>query len=295
VVTNMRMITTTLPNNISLGDDYTLYVSLTQDGKVIEKKEFLHFVKVTLTQQSDKDRWDWMLLDNGRGADEFAGDGKYAIHLDETLREGEHVLTVDVDGTTFKRTHRQVINVYDSPVLATITPERDAATQGFTLLVTPRAGMIDPGSLNVTAVITDKEENKNTFTVPKINDNEWRLALDDYSRDQRYSAEIEVNGEKPNGKPVDAHIGPLYFGAEIKPAEKVVAQKPSENVLPHDNTVNEQETAMTEMDTPINWLFVFMQVIVFNLLFAAGLFFGIKAWRKTMNLVSTPWDDLVHE
>lgn len=295
VVTNMRMITTTLPNNISLGDEYTLYVSLTQDGKVIEKKEFLHFVKATLTQQSGEDQWDWILLDNGRDADEFAGDGKYAIHLDKTLREGEHVLTVDVDGTTFKRTHRQVINVYDSPVLATITPAREPATEGFTLVVTPRAGMIDPESLEITAVIMDKDNNKNTLEVPKINNNEWRLALDEYSREQRYSAEIRISGTKPNGKPIDAGVGPLYFGEEVKPVEKVAPEKPSENTLPHDNTEDEQQTGMKEMDTPINWLYVTIQVIVFNLLLGAGLFFGIKAWRKTIKLAPTPWSDLVHE
>jgi len=295
VVTDLRMITTTLPNNISLGDEYTLYISLTQEGKVIEKKEFLHFVKATLTQQSNDNQWEWMLLDNGRDLDEIAGDGVYAAHLGETLLKGEHTLTVDVDGTTFKRTHRQVINVYDSPVLAAITPTKDTATQGFTLSVMPRAGMIDPESMNITAVITDKDKNENTLAVPRINNSEWRLGLADHSHHQRYSAEIEITGERPNGKPVNVLIGPLHFGEDIKQNEENVANQATESDLPHDNTVKEQVMAPAAMEISINWLSVFIQVIVFNILFAAGIFFGIKTWRKTSNTISTPWDDLVHE
>jgi len=295
VVTNLRMITTTLPNNISLGDDYTLYISLTQDDKVIEKKEFLHFVKASLTQQSNDKQWEWMLLDNGRDADELAGDGVYAVHLDETLLEGEHTLTVNVDGTTFKRTHRQVINVYDSPVLATITPTEATAASGFTLSITPRAGMIDPENISITAVITDKDNNENTLTVPRINNSEWRLSLDDYAHDQRYSAKIEISGERPNGKPVDTLVGPLYFGEDSANNAENITDKPTENDMSHDNTVDEQEIAVTEMDVSINWLYVFIQVIVFNIVFATGIFFGIKAWRKTSRLMPTPWDNLVHE
>lgn len=295
VVTNLHMITTTLPNNISLGDEYTLYVSLTQENKVIEQKDFLHFVKVNLTQQSGDQRWDWMLLDNGRGADETANDGLYAVHLDKTLGVGEHTLTIDVDGTTFKRVHRQVVNVYDSPVVAAISPTDATAAQGFTLSVTPRAGMIDPESMKVTAVITDKNKNRKTLEVPRTNNSEWSLSLDDYPRSQRYYARIDISGERPNGKPVNSHIGPLYFGEEAQPIAEKTTKETSETVVPHDITIQTPTIENTDMDASINWLYVSIEVLVFNILFAGGIFFGVRTWRKAPPPVSTPWDDLVHE
>jgi len=295
VVTDLRMITTTLPNNISLGDDYTLYVSLTQENKVIEQKDFLHFIKVRLDQHSGDQHWDWILLDNGRDADETRDDGIYAIHLDKTLVEGEHTLTVNVDGTTFKRVHRQVVNVYNSPVVAAITPTAETADEGFTLSVTPRAGMIDPESMTVTAVITDQDKNQQTLDVPRTNNSEWRLSLADFAPTQRYSATIDIAGERPNGKPVNRHIGPLYFGEDSKPVEEKNAPIASETAVTHDNTKEEPVIENMDMDESINWLYVSIEVLVFNMLCATGIFFGIRTWRKTPQPLPTPWDDLVYE
>jgi uncharacterized protein (TIGR03503 family) len=295
VVTNLRMITTTLPNNISLGDDYTLYVSLTQKNKVIEQKDFLHFIKVRLDQQSGEQHWDWMLLDNGRDADETRDDGIYAVHLDKTLVEGEHTLTVNVDGTTFKRVHRQVVNVYDSPVVTAISPATENGDEGFILSVTPRAGMIDTESMAVTAIITDKDKNHKSFDVPRINTSEWRLSLADLAPTQRYSAAIDIAGVRPNGKPVSRHIGPLYFGKDLMPAEEKNAPDASETPVAHDNTKDGSGIENMDMDDSINWLYTSIEVLVFNILFATGIFLGIRIWRKTPQTLPTPWDDLVHE
>ncbi len=291
VVTNLKMLTTSLPNNISTGDEYTLNISLTQEGKIIEKKEFLHFIRATLTQQTKDRKWEWMLLDNGRDEDEVPGDGIYTVHLDKTLTEGEHTLTVNVDGTTFKRVHRQIVNIYDSPVMTAITP----TTDGFSLSVTPRAGMIDPDSMTIHAIITGKEGARHAMEVPRINSNEWRLSLADFSQHNRNSAEIEISGVRPSGKPVSRHIGPLYFGEASDPAVEKVAGQATETPASHDNSSDARETEVKEMDVSINWPSVSIQVLVFNLLFAAVIFFGLRLWRKNSIPPATPWSDLVHE
>ena len=188
-----------------------------------------------------------------------------------------------------------MVNVYDSPVVAAISPTDATAAQGFTLSVTPRAGMIDPETMKVTAVITDRDKNRKILEVPRSNNSEWSLSLDDYSRSQRYNAEIDISGERPNGKPVNSHLGPLYFGEDTQSVAEKTVKETSETVTPHDNTIQAPTIENTDMDASINWLYVSIEVLVFNILFAAGIFFGVRTWRKTPPPVSTPWDDLVHE
>ena len=104
VVTNLKLRTTQLPNNLSVEDAPYYFVQLIQGGEVIRRKEFLDLVKVTLRQrQQGGDQWEWRLLDDGKGADTAAGDGTFSQKLSESMKVGRYELSLLLDGTTFQR------------------------------------------------------------------------------------------------------------------------------------------------------------------------------------------------
>ena len=128
VVTNLKLRATQLPNNLSVEDTPYYFVQLTQQGNVIRRKDFLDVVKVTLRQQQEGgQKWEWQLKDDGKGADLAAGDGTFSQKLSESMKEGRHELSLTVDGTTFQREQRQVIDVYAQPAQATITADPSAS------------------------------------------------------------------------------------------------------------------------------------------------------------------------
>ncbi len=301
VVANLKVVTTRLPENISLGDQFTFLVRLLENNKTIEKKEFLHFIKVNVTQESDTgEQWDWMMLDNGRGNDAQPSDGTYTLDLDKSLNTGTHHLTVEVDGTTFKRIHRQTFHVYDNPVLATIEPLGNADLNEYVLTIIPRAGMISPETMQVNARLSDGQGMEETMTIPRVNHNEWRLLFSDYPSDRAYQLELVVSGEKPSGKPVSSTIGPLRFGSSSTintTASDEIAEEPEDVTKdeagdPSESTANISDAAQ---ETETSWWLVGFQVILFNAIIFAGLFFSYKRWFSSRMQVPDSWKELPQE
>ncbi len=284
IVTRLQAITTQLPDNISLGDRFTFLVSLTDNGRIITKKEFLHFIKVTVSQESAADRHrDWLLLDNGRGDDRKAGDGIYTLSLNRSLVLGRHDLRVDIDGTTFRRSQHQSFHVYDNPLAVSIEPDGDPSDGAYLLDILPRAGMIDPDSIRLTATITADGENLETLAVPRVHHNEWQLRLNDYPPDQRYQLRLDLQGRRPDGKPLNRSLSPLDFGTpadqeEITPDNDASAETTEEVEGTPVGTAETAPPALDNAATQVNWWLVILEVLLWNLLIIGGLIYCYKKW-----------------
>ncbi len=298
VVTDLKMVNTSLPNNLYLGDDLAYFVSLTNDGKIIRKPAFHRFIDVTLQQTTHGKETLHDLHDDGNSPDAKAGDGTYSLNLSHALTEGRHEFLARVDGVTFHREKRHFVNVYSSPVIATIKPEKmlDAAIE--TLFIIPHADMINLDSIRINATIFDRNGEIQRLEIQRSSHNEWKLPLGDFSSDKQYSITLAIEGVRPNGKPVESSIGPISFGdpteqtgksAPPKTAEPVDAIKPTEPT----ETQPEKEPAD---DTPVNWIAAAIPVVMFNLLLIGGLFFGYRKWKnRPKPNQKTPWESLAHE
>lgn len=280
VVTDFNVIATRLPENLAAGDRYTFLVRLTDRGRVIEKKDFLHFIRVSATQESDTGRrHHWLLLDNGRRGDAAPGDGIYTLHLDKTLRPGAHRLTVDVDGTTFRRRLTRSFHVYRSPVEVFIDEEATPPV----LHVIPRAGMIDPENLTLTAVISSGGETLARRTIPRHHPGRWRLPLEGLEKGRRHAVQVLVRGRRPDGRPVEARTPVIRFGAPSPappPAEEPARHRPAPTP-PSESSGAGQEA--------VNWLWVAFQVVLLNFLAIASLVFAYRKWLRFEVQIPQDW------
>lgn len=297
VVTDLKMVTTSLPNNLYLDDEQPYYVSLTSEGEVITKSAFHRFVDITLEQTQDNQQRSHRLEDDGKGPDGRLGDGTYTLALDQILTEGRHELVTYADGTTFKREKRHLVNVYSSPVIATIEPEKILDSEIETLLVIPRADMINPDSMTMHASISDRSGEIQRIEIPRSSHTEWKLPLGNFATDQQHNITIDIDGRRPNGKPVQTQVGPVTFGRAPPATEETT---PLPEPAAEETSATQTATAVTADEPPvddaINWIAVMIPFVMFNLLLAGGIYFGYKKWKsRPTPTQEKPWEALAHE
>ncbi len=293
VVTNLKVRSTQLPNNLSTEDTSYYFVQLLQKGAVIRRKDFLDLVNITLRQQQEGgEKWEWRLRDDGEGPDMASGDGTFRQNLSESMKEGRHELTQVVDGNNFQREQRQVVNIHAQPAQATVTA--DSKVDGhFVLSVIPYAGLIEPDTMAVTAMVSDSHDNNNEISLTRSGPAEWRTELNDYNDTAGYQITFQVTGKHSGGKPVSAQLGPFQFG----PAGSTVVAKapePKPEPVPIEATKPDEKSAPTvvEETTPpadeagaetkkIDWFAVAWQTLLINAILIGGGFFAYKRWRRS--------------
>lgn len=281
VVSNLRVVATQLPHQVLQGDAHDFLVRFTERDRAVARKEFLSLLKVRLLESgAGGEPAERPLHDNGRDGDSTAGDGIFGARLDTPRENGRRTLLVDVDGTTFRRQHRQEIEVVDSPVVADI--RTDAG--GPVLSVIPRAAIINPETLEVYATITDDGVLLDTRRLTRATPGEWRLPLDGYPPEGSYRLTLDIEGERPNGRPISYQPMPLHFGAAARPPAEAVESEADAGTDETDLAVEaedteELETADEDLATPgrTHWLLVAAVVVLLNLLLGGGLFL---AYRK---------------
>ena len=300
VVTNLKVRATQLPNNLSVDDVPYYFVQLTQQGNVIRRKDFLDLVHITLRQQQERgQQWEWKLQDDGKGADTAAGDGTFSYKLNGSMKEGRHELTLLVDGTTFQREQRQVVNIYSQPAQATVAAD-PAAGGRYVLSVIPYAGLIEPDSLEATAVVTDSKGVSNEIKLKRAAPAEWRAELKDLADPAGYQAEFRIMGNRSGGKPVSAQLGPIKFGVAGAAAAKEASTQSTESAPLKKSQADAQPTADAQAVEPtvaqgpsiaseesskdpmnVNWYLVIGQIVLINALLIGGGFFAYKHWWRS--------------
>lgn len=301
VVTNLKLRATQLPNNLSMEDVPYYFVQLMQKDNVIQRKDFLDLVHITLRQrQEGGQQWEWQLRDDGKGADIAAGDGNFTHKFDESMKEGRHDLTLLVDGTTFQREQRQVINIYSQPAQASVRAD-PAASGRFVLSVIPHAGLIEPDTMEVTAIVTDSKGASNEIKLTRSGPAEWRSELNDYTDPAGYHAEFHVTGNHSGGKPISAQLGPFQFSVSgVADVAKVPADQKPESAPAPEAQADSQEAKDAQAAAPVsepgsalppeeshgpstkpNWYLVGGQILLINVLLGGGGYFAYRRWRRS--------------
>lgn len=289
IVTNLKVRSTRLPNNLSTEDAPYYFVQLIQKGEVIRRKDFLNLVHITLRQQQEGGKsWEWKLQDDGQGADLAMGDGTFSQKLSESMQEGRHELTLLVDGTTFKREQRQVINVHAKPARASVTADTKVPGD-FVLSVIPYAGLIEPDTMAVTATITDSHDGSEEVELTRSGPAEWRVELTDYTEEAGYEVRFHVVGNHVGGKPISAQLGPIRFsptGVAMKAPESEPPPEPDEEPAPPvEEDASPPEEAPVE-EEKIDWFTVTWQTVLINVILIGAGFYAYRRWRRAPKTVT---------
>lgn len=271
VITDLQLKSTTLPNDLVANKAIPFQVRLEQKGNTIQRREFLRFVSVALTQTSMKEeKWQWELHDNGEAPDEVANDGIYTGLLGESLIEGEHEIEVKVDGTTFKRNSRQLIKVHDQPVVASVSP----MDEGHVVIsIVPYQSLINADDMHLEVLHSNPSGELKELELARVSPSEWRVVLDEHESPGEHSIKIHLTGTSPDGEAIDTTIAPMFFNIG---AIEMPRLDNHEEASPADDLTN--EPAIDRVDQNVNWLFVGLRMLVLNIFMIAFVFGGYKLW-----------------
>ncbi|MCF6211002.1 MAG: VWA domain-containing protein [Gammaproteobacteria bacterium] len=314
VVTDLRMKNTELPNDLSVGRPLLFTMQLEQKGKIIDRPDFLQFVKVTLTQIADNgDEWQWRLRDDGKLADLAANDGIFSTRLGESLIEGEHEFILDVDGITFKRNKHQRVKVYGQPVDAQLEA---LGHDRFALTVVPYVSLIDPHSMHIDIEHVRPNGRLEKTEAAQVSTAEWRLELDASDNPGEHELTAYISGQRSDGSPLSVQLGPIHFatGSDATPLERAPmrAPQPEQHEEPaHEPPVAEHQpppvhheaepaahekepkpetphpvedsahaTEEDERPPQISWGLIIGSIVGLTILIGGLVFGGIRLWPK---------------
>ncbi len=316
VVTDLRMKNTELPNDLSVDQPLLFTLQLEQKGEIIDRPDFLQFVKVTLTQIANNgDEWQWRLRDDGKLADLAANDGVFSTRLGESLVEGEHEFILDVDGITFKRNKHQRVKVYGQPVDAQIEA---LGHDRFALTLVPYISLIDPHSMHVEVEHILPNGRLEKAEAAQVNTAEWRLELDASDNPGEHELTAYITGQRSDGSPLSVQLGPIHFEAggdttprartpmrapqpehQEEPAHEPPAAEPHQPSAHHKaepESATHEEKAKAEAEHPtedsthtamegdqppqISWGLIIGSILGLTVLIGGLVFGGIKLWPK---------------
>lgn len=139
VVTDLKMITTDVPNQMALGEFIPVEVYFTEKGEAVSDPQFLDVVQVTTSQIVEGEATEARPLLS-------QGDGRFSVNLGEGLSKGKVELLINADGKTFVRQRRQATQIVQ-PVKLTIDDSEAATSAVFLVYLKPEVVDEDSGSI----------------------------------------------------------------------------------------------------------------------------------------------------
>jgi len=269
VVTDLRLISSNLPDNLLAGDTIPFYAHLESEQKIIKRRDFLHFVRMSIkhSNETKKDPYFIKLKDDGKGIDEHKKDGIYSAKIEKMDIPEIHTFELLVNGTTFKRKNTQKIKIVKYPAVIDITktPYNDISVS-----VIPYQTLINTKSLKITAIYSRPDGNDEKHPIKKISPAEWKAIIPTNNTSGNHKVIVKITGKNKNGKTIKTttETENILIGDKKHEETEDHSEKPA---VKHSNT--------TEKET-INWLSVIFSFLGFNFVLILSVFLLYKLWVK---------------
>ncbi|MDO7710903.1 MAG: hypothetical protein MUQ51_04695, partial [Pseudomonadota bacterium] len=196
IVTDLKLKTTDLPNNILIGETFDFDVSLTDKNKLIVRQDFLKLVDAKLKEESAN------ADPVHRSLNEEQKKGIYRTHVGENFQAGQNDLVITMTSATFERQRRQSINVVETPFEMTVEQLTDKVTRTHRLTLKPDVDLIKTDKLSIAAMLTAQDGSEWSYDVMKVADNEWQLTLADLQIGEKYTVALQIRAQTVKGRPL---------------------------------------------------------------------------------------------
>ena len=208
VLTNLKMKTTDLPNNILIGEAFDFDVSLTEHDKVIQRQDFLKLVNAKITHENEvMDVIEENINDSQR-------QGNYRTQVGDTFKPGRNDVVAIVTSGTFERQRRQSINVVEMPFAITTNQLLDEATRTHRLTLKPDTSLIDIQKMSIAAMLTGEDGSEWAYDVLPSVDNTWQLTLTELEPKQIYTLNLQIKSQTLKGRALFLQAKPISLTDE---------------------------------------------------------------------------------
>ncbi len=223
VVTNLKIKTNYLPNNVFLGEQIELKMFLADEKGIITDDEFLELTSLKIRQQpvADPDNPDdtgqenppagrvWYLHDNGLRGDKTAHDGIFHFTFGKQLQPGINAYELSATSATFSRALKKTFVVHDIPLLIAELQVDEQKNMASRITVTPNLEYINPKKIKISAqLIKAEDDSEQSERISLKNDHpdtsiEWYFDTEGLDPDADYSIVFHMQSHTRRGRPVN--------------------------------------------------------------------------------------------
>jgi uncharacterized protein (TIGR03503 family) len=235
VVTDLKLETTNLPNNILIGETFDFQASLTEKDEIIVRQDFLSLVNSQLKEESEVSEEKITDLNSTQKQ------GVYLSHIGSSFQTGRNDIVVTMTSATFERQRRQSINVVETPFNVELTQLMDEETRTHRLILKPDVELIKEDNLVIAAMLTASDGSEWSYDVMKNLENNWQLTIADLQADEEYSLALQIRGETVKGRSLFLQPSPLLLIDERLPELTEDSEPPIMEEATGDELTNEDE------------------------------------------------------
>ncbi|UZE97799.1 VWA domain-containing protein [Alkalimarinus alittae] len=234
IVSNLSMKVGPLPTNFYAGDHLDVEVNFLEDGKIVTGKEFLSLLDVKLNIKTEDNKSGTKTISDPDFPPE---DGVFRTAIKKLHKVGQYEVNVLVDGKTFKRKHRQVINLR-SPFDIELTANGYNQETEYSVIISPRSKNIDIKASSIVAKIKAPDDSSIIRTIPFSDDAQrWELPIENTKGDGIYQVSLKVKGVNSEGNLFK--FSPKSFDAKFPRDMSDKAQYVAITEDPEESTENE--------------------------------------------------------
>tara|TARA_R110001592_G_scaffold171325_1_gene409605 strand:- start:5959 stop:8583 length:2625 start_codon:yes stop_codon:yes gene_type:complete len=210
VVSNLQLDVSKLPANFFAGEPLKVDVSFIEEGKRVVNSDFLSLLDVELQLKTEEGKSAVKAMSDPKNP---PVDGVFSESITKLSKVGQYEVTVLVDGKTFKRSKRQVVNLR-APFDFEFSVKSDAAIPYYELVVTPLNDsiIIDETSIFVKTKFPDNTSLISAVEIDKDN-NRWVLQITPDKGDGVYEVTVKVKSTTVTGQ--EFQFKPKPFEAEF--------------------------------------------------------------------------------
>lgn len=159
LISNLALTADKLPLRIYQGETFKFSARLTSDGKSLTIRDFLERINLNVTLSKFLENEDQLakealppaielgtFSDDGRGLDEFPGDGVFTVKLNISAEPGKYRMRITSGNGVFLRAQEQLVLVYPAPYTITFIQSR-LENNPHHIKITAEPSVIEPGSL----------------------------------------------------------------------------------------------------------------------------------------------------
>jgi uncharacterized protein (TIGR03503 family) len=305
IVTNLKIKTNYLPNNIYLGEKIDVKLTLRDQKEIITDDDFLQLTSISITKQdkNDKPSKKKFLHDNGLGDDKKAHDGVFDVSIGKTIQTGKNKYVIRASSDTFARELQQTFTVHDVALLSAELEiiEKDGGDIKR-VRVSPNLEYINPKQIKISAELYSNDKSPQFVTLK--NDNlqqlEWYFETDNLNPDENYQIIFHMKSHSLRGRPINYTSKKIQLNlnkiinnsgyTENKGDQdiKVTVSKAKEQhtMMPEQPATKKPiETEVTkeidEMDEKnIDWTMGIIIAVIVNIFAALLVWFFYRRWKN---------------
>jgi len=241
VVTDLKLQSTDLPNNILIGETFDFETSLTEKDEVIVRQDFLTLVDAQLKEESELA--DEVLTD----LNDSQQQGVYQTNIGDLFQPGRNDVVITMTSATFERQRRQSINVVETPFEVQVEQLTDEETRTHRLTLKPDIELIKSDNLSIAAMLTAADGSEWSYDVMKNLEDDWQLTLADLNPGEDYSLALQIRGETVKGRSLFLQPTPLILIDRDIP-EEIIEPETDEMGLEAETELEEELAGEQEED-----------------------------------------------